>query len=119
MKRIDILKKVAEPIFDNDGGYYTFICPSMVNTILTIVSINLSSDNISNIYKNIYNNLNNIFPKFDRNIAIKKFHGTTPRSKAVWFNNNEDRIKFMKYLLDYYKDDEVEIEDILKELNIL
>lgn len=119
MKRIDILRKAAEPIFDNDGGYVSFICPALTAAILDSISIDISVFDISKIYKNISENLNKIFPAFNREVAIKHFNGTTPRSGEVWFNNNDDRIKFMKYLLNVYKDDVVEIENILKELNII
>lgn len=118
MKRIDILKQAAEPILDNDGGYVSFICPALTTAILDSISVNISVSDISKVYRNISENLNKIFPAFNREIAIKHFNGTTPRSGEVWFNNNDDRIRFMKYLLDIYKDDTIEIEDILKEFNI-
>ena len=119
MKRIDVLKQAAEPILDNDGGYVSFICPALTAAILDSISINISVFDISKVYRTISENLNKIFPAFNREIAIKNFNCTIPRSGEVWFNNNDDRIRFMKYLLDIYKDDEIETEDILKELKII
>lgn len=119
MKRLDVLKNAVKPILDNDGGYKAFLCPALTMAILDAIPVELNADNIHKLYFDISNNLNKIFSAFDRNTAIRNFNGTTPRSGEVWFMNNKDRIDFANYLLDVYKDDEIEIEDILKEYKII
>lgn len=105
MKRITILKAVLKGLKANK---YHYLCNG--------IKVELKEKcNFTYNFNDTY--VQEIFPQFNREIAIKKFNATSCLSWWSSYNmedNLNNRIAFMNYLIDFYKDDETDIEKSLK-----
>ena len=105
MKRVTILKAVLKGLKANK---YNFLCVGIKVELKEKCNIKYS---VNDTY------IQEIFPQFNREIAIKKFNAIPHLS--WWSSCNEEdnlnnRIAFMNYLIEFYKDDRTNIKKKFK-----
>lgn len=65
------------------------------------------------IYFYVRKNLDKFIPEFNRTYAEEL--GFITKYYSVWFNNNEERIKFLDNLMNIYKDKRITIKTLIEQ----
>lgn len=112
-----LLKRIKDDVSKSkDNMYLCIILASELECIAEqyILSINPHADiERRELYRYIRDNLNKFIPEFTKDYA--KTLGFNRISPNVWFENNEERIKFLDKLISIYSGNKTTIKQLFKE----